>query len=163
MSNPVAWLAAGVLACAAVTGATETAQPLIPVAQSALVTLRAATSPGGLTLHLERTAGRSSLIVTDLTVSIDGAKVPATRAADGSWSVAWPHAGGRREGHLEAVVAHDGIRELLTGSIPPSAAGTPAGTGAGASLWRDHKQLAWWVLNIVVVLIAALALSRRMS
>jgi len=29
------------------------------------------------------------------------------------------------------------------------------------SLLRDHKQVAWWILNIVIVLVAALALSRR--
>jgi hypothetical protein len=28
-------------------------------------------------------------------------------------------------------------------------------------LWRDHKQVGWWILNIVVVLVAAIALSRR--
>jgi hypothetical protein len=28
---------------------------------------------------------------------------------------------------------------------------------------RDHKQLAWWILNIAIVLIAAIAISRRMS
>jgi hypothetical protein len=27
----------------------------------------------------------------------------------------------------------------------------------------SHKQLAWWILNIVIVLIAAIAISRRMS
>lgn len=163
MSNPVAWLAAGVLACAAVAYATESTPPPTAVGQSALVTLQAASSPEGLTLHVRRTAGTTPLIVTDLTVSIDGSTVPATRAADGSWSVTWPHAGARRAGHLEVVVAHDGIRELLSGTIAPSAAGAPAGAGAAAGLWRDHKQLAWWVLNIAVVLIAAIALSRRMS
>jgi len=75
---------------------------------------------------------------------------------------------------LEVVVAHDGIREVLSARF--LAPGTTAGAGASgssssgavnsrgaASLWRDHKQMAWWVLNITVVLIAAIAISRRMS
>ena len=36
------------------------------------------------------------------------------------------------------------------------------GWGA-ASVLRDHKQMAWWILNITIVLIAVLAISRRMS
>ena len=175
MSNSGAWLAAGVLACAAAAGAANVTPPA-PVAQSPLVSLAAEGSAAGFTLELRRTAGTAPLVVTALTVSVDGERFPATRNADGSWSVAWPRAGAHRPGHLEVVAAHDGIRELLSGTLPASAiagggaSGTRGASGTGgagstgvAGLWRDHKQLAWWVLNIGVVLIAAIALSRRMS
>jgi hypothetical protein len=161
VSNLAAWLTAGLLACAVQTGAADSAVPA-PVAQSALVTLEAASTPAGLTLHLHRTAGTAPLAVTELTVTIDGKSTPATRAADGSWSIAWPHPGERRESRLEVVVAHDGIREVLSGSVSPPAAGGAARGGASGML-RDHKQMAWWILNIAVVLIAAIAISRRMS
>jgi hypothetical protein len=35
-----------------------------------------------------------------------------------------------------------------------------SGNGAGALI---HKQMAWWILNIVIVLIGVVAVSRRMS
>ena len=35
--------------------------------------------------------------------------------------------------------------------------------GTVAHLLGDHKQLAWWILNIAIVLIAAIAISRRLS
>jgi hypothetical protein len=54
-------------------------------------------------------------------------------------------------------VAHDGIREILTGKV------TLPKVGSTLDLWRDHKQMAWWVLNIGVVLIAVMAFSRRQS
>jgi len=59
------------------------------------------------------------------------------------------------------VVAHDGIREVLDGTVAAAAA-APAAAGGGGLL-RDHKQLAWWILNIAIVLIAVMAISRRMS
>jgi hypothetical protein len=58
---------------------------------------------------------------------------------------------------LDIVVGHDGIRELLSGKI------SAADTSATSNILRDHKQIAWWILNIAIVLIAAIALSRRMS
>jgi len=29
--------------------------------------------------------------------------------------------------------------------------------GSTLDLWRDHKQMAWWVLNVGVVLVAVMA------
>ena len=69
-----------------------------------------------------------------------------------------------RGGKLEVLVTHDGIQEVLSATLPPSAtSGGTADAGHTGSVLRDHKQLAWWVLNITVVLIAALAISRRTS
>jgi hypothetical protein len=137
------------------------------VAHSALVTLTAARAPSGVTLHLERAAGGAPLSVTELTASVDGKNVPVTSLGEDSWSLAWPASGAAGDGRLEVTVTHDGIREVLSGTLPPRAAATAAtaaqGGTSGGSLLRNHKQLAWWILNIGVVLIAVLAISRRMS
>lgn len=144
------------------------ATPLTLRARSPLVTLDAAAEPAGVTLHLRHSADQTPLRTADLTVSVEGREEPATGHGDGSWSVplARPVAAGER---LEVVVAHDGIREILSGrfaapslAIPASPPGaSPA--GRLESFWRAHKQTAWWILNVAIVLIAAIAISRRMS
>jgi hypothetical protein len=176
------WLVAGVLTgltvCAVPAGAAaETAPAFTPLTHSAQLILETASTPAELTLRLERTQGTTPLAVTDLTVAIDGRSAQVTRGADDTWSVAWP-SGAARHGQLEVVVTHDGIHEVLSGPLPGAAAGPAggsAGTGGGSAGTggaagaghtgglRDHKQLAWWILNIVVVLIAAIAISRRTS
>ena len=55
---------------------------------------------------------------------------------------------------VDITVAHDGIREIVSGKVVVAEPSTE-------SLLRDHKQVAWWILNIVIVLVAALAFSRR--
>jgi hypothetical protein len=135
------------------------AAPFAPLAASAQVSVTAQRAPGTLTLHFARPADHSGLPVTELSASLDGKVLPATRAADGDWSLA-TGAGAPASGKLELTVAHDGIRELLTGALGTDAA--PA-AGSGNELLRDHKQLAWWILNIAIVLVAAIAISRRMS
>ena len=52
-------------------------------------------------------------------------------------------------------MGHDGIREIVAGKVAVA-----EGVSADGLL-RDHKQVAWWILNIVIVLVAAIALSRR--
>jgi hypothetical protein len=157
------WLAVGVLACAAAAPAAPVS--FAPVAQSALVTLDAARTSAGLELRLHRPQSDAVVPVTALTVSIDGHSVAATAAADGTWSVPWPGGSAPTNGQLEVVLAHDGIREVLSGPLPGSAgeAGNGAHPSSAAGGLREHKQLAWWILNIGIVLIAVLAISRRMS
>ncbi len=174
-------LAGGSLPCDAQPRAPDaSSEPLTVMARSALVTLEAGAAPAGLTLRLRRAADQTPLAATDLTVSVEGRNESATARGDGSWSVPLtrPVTAGDR---LEVVVAHDGIREVLggrfaaPGTTPPLGAGTPAAgasaarppgaspAGTVASFWRDHKQMAWWILNIAIVLVAAIAISRRMS
>jgi hypothetical protein len=169
-------LAVGSLPCAGEVRAADSASgPLTAVARSALVSLEADAAPAGLTLRLRRAADQTPLPATELTVSVAGRAAPATARADGSWFAPLAAAVGAGDG-LEVVVAHDGIREALSarfvaaaatpgpGARVPGAGPQAAGkAGGAASLWRDHKQMAWWVLNITVVLIAAIAISRRMS
>jgi len=154
------WLALGALACAAQAWAAAPAAPtFVPVAHSALVTLEAANTPEGLQLRVRRTQAGAPLSLTQFAVSIDGTSAAATPRGDGSWLVTWPTAGAPRDGKLEAVITHDGIREVLSGAVPAPVGGAPGGAIGG----RRQKQLAWWILNIVIVLIAAIAISRRMS
>ena len=164
------WLAAGVLACSAsVCGpqphaSDSAAAPLTPVAHSALVTLEAGPAAAGLVLRLRHTADQTPLSVTDLTVSVDGRSELAMRREDGSWFVPLSNAA-ITDDQLEVVVAHDGIREVLSGriSVPGAASGSARNAGGAASVLGDHKQMAWWILNITIVLIAAIAISRRLS
>jgi len=131
-----------------------------PVAHSALLVLEAARQPQGLALRLRRTDG-AALAPSDLSAAIDGHAVTATAAGAQQWSLRWPQPPASGAHHLEVVVAHDGIREVLDGTVAAAAA-APAAAGGGGLL-RDHKQLAWWILNIAIVLIAVMAISRRMS
>jgi hypothetical protein len=163
-------LAAGVLACSSLLcapqlhAADSPAAPPTPVAHSALVTLEAGPTAAGLVLRLRHTADQTPLSVTDLTVSVDGKSQLAMRRADGSWFVPLPGAAVANE-QLDVVVAHDGIREALSGRITVAGAGTGSARNASgaASVLRDHKQMAWWILNITIVLIAVIAISRRLS
>jgi hypothetical protein len=132
----------------------------LPVAQSAQLTLEGSMAPAGLTLRLRATVPGAALSVTDVSVSLDGVSAPARRQANGFWFVPLSPAPAARDGKLDVFVLHDGIREVLSGRI----AAPPAGSSGGSSsVLREHKQLAWWILNIAIVLIAAIAISRRMS
>jgi hypothetical protein len=150
------YLAMGVLACQA--AAAPLPQPL-SLTPSAQLTIDGTASASGLTLRPRATVAGAVLSVNDLSVAIDGASVTAARQADGSWTAprGQAAAGG---GKLEVFVTHDGIREVLSGTLPAIAAGDAA---QGSNLLRDHKQMAWWILNIGIVLIAAIAISRRMG
>ncbi len=155
------WLIPCLLACAVAHGASDAPQPAAPeIARSSLLTLSGTADPSSLTLSVRRTAEQAPLVVTEFATRIDGKAAAATRTGDGGWSVPLA-AFGPGEHHLSVTVAHDGIRELLEGKFTPAGAAAP---GAGiAALGVNHKQLLWWILNIGIVLVAAIAISRRMS
>jgi hypothetical protein len=142
--------------------------PLMPLAHSALLAVDAAPASGGLALRVRRAGptGQTPLVVDDLSVTIDGRSEPAMPRPDGSWFAARP-AGVQDTGKtLEVIVGHDGIHEVLSGRLAPIAAtgGTPAASsGTGGFMSGSHKQVFWWILNIAIVAIAAIAISRRTS
>ena len=140
------------------------APPLAPLAHSALLSLEAAPASGGLTLRVQRATGQTPLVVNDLSVRIDGKSEPATLRTDGTWFVPRPANAQDTGKTLQVTVGHDGIHEVLSGRLAVPA-GAPASrtSSATSALSSTHKQLAWWILNIVIVLIAAIAISRRMS
>ncbi len=155
------WLIPCLLAAGAALAANEAPQvPAVEIAHSSLLTLSGTAEPSALRLWLRRTAEQAPLSVTEFAATVDGKAAPATRAADGGWSVPLT-ALAAGEHHVSVTVAHDGIRELLEGKFAPAAAAAPAGGISG--LGGNHKQLLWWVLNIGIVMVAAIAISRRMS
>jgi hypothetical protein len=158
VSKFLAWLTVGALACAATTAVPAAAQ-FVTVAHSAQLTLEASATPAGATLRLRPRAGDAAPRITDVSVSLDGTNEPVKARPDGSWFVPLPAALAAHGGKLDVYVLHDGFREVLSGTL----AGASGATVGGGPLGIVHKQLAWWVLNIVIVLIGVLALSRRMS
>jgi hypothetical protein len=131
----------------------------LPLAHSALVVLEAARTPAGLSLRAQRASGTTALAAGAVSVSIDGHSVAVSANPDGSWQAAWPPGDATQERKVEVVLSHDGIREVLSGVLPA----TPGSARPPAGVLADHKQMAWWILNIAIVLIAVLAISRRMS
>ncbi len=153
------WPLVVLLAATAVAPRGEPPTPLLaPLAHSAALTLEGASVPGALILRVRAGSAGSPVSVSDLAASIDGQELPATPQADGAWRVPLPSHPAAKEGRLDVAVTHDGIRELLTARVALAAptASEPGGSGV-------HNQLLWWVLNIAIVLIAAVAISRRAS
>jgi hypothetical protein len=156
-------LAVMLLACAAGTAHAQAAAPqLAPLAHSALLAIDAAPAAGGLVLRARRASGESPLVVSDLAVTIDGKSESATARSDGSWFVARP-AGVQDAGKtIDVTIGHDGIHEVLSGRLA-APAGAAGASGSGVVMSSGRKQLFWWILNIAIVLIAAIAISRRTS
>ena len=154
-----AWLTTLLLACPIAALAQNAPPALQPLAHSALVAVDAAAVPGGLALRVRGAAGTQPLAVSEVAVSIEGKSEAATARADGSWFVPRPAAARDAGAMLEVTVGHDGIHEVLSGRLSGASGAPVAAAGGGAS----RSQMAWWVLNIVIVLIAVIAISRRMS
>lgn len=123
------------------------------LAQSALVVVDARVEGENLALRARHVPDQSPVASDDVSIAIDGKRASVSHGSDGSTLV--PLSELRGGSHtIEMILGHDGIREVLTGTV-----NLPE-TGAG-SLLGSHKQLAWWILNIVIVLIAVTAISRR--
>lgn len=167
---------AGLLACVASAAAQtpaaapSTAAPVFaPIAHSALVAAEGAQSERTLLLRVRRVSDQQPLAGAALSVTLDGALASATQRPDGTWAVPLPEKPAT-PGKLEIVVAHDGVREVLDGQLPgaggaaAAAAAAPPPAGLSGKLSAlIHKQGSWWVLNILIVLIGVIAVSRRMS
>ena len=160
VATAVAALAIAALALAGPPTAASPPPPAaaIPVAHSALLTIDATLTDDGLALHIKHSGNQIPIDGQNVTVSVDGKDHRVTPQPEGTFLLATKDLAGDGERQLDIVVAHDGIREILTGKITLPKVGSGA-----ADLWHDHKQMAWWVLNIAVVLIAVLAISNRSS
>ena len=148
----------GLLLCSLLGAATAAAAPesFATLGRSAQVVMQGARTANGVALRFARPDG-AALSVSAVSAAIDGHHVGEARQPDGSWALGPLPAGA---GHLEVIVEHDGIREQLSGALP---GGAPGAAATEAAAGHDHKQLLWWILNIGIVLIAVLAVSRRMS
>jgi hypothetical protein len=154
---PIGALLASTTLLAAPAPDTAPVRPVYPIAKSAQLAVEAIPENDNLTLHIRRATDQSALISDDVKATIDGKAEPVTRQSDGSYLISAAELRGDVPHDIELVVGHDGIHELLSGQLSLPASGSAGG------LLGDHKQIAWWILNIVVVLIAVIAISRRKS
>jgi hypothetical protein len=125
------------------------------IAHSALLSATARVNAGSLQLLIRRVSDKSPVDSDAVTVTVDGRNERFTRQAGGQYELAINNFRGEGSRDIEIIVPHDGIREILSGRLSLVEASSTQ------SLLGDHKQIAWWILNIVVVLIAAIAISRR--
>ncbi|HVO46486.1 MAG TPA: hypothetical protein VMT29_09140 [Steroidobacteraceae bacterium] len=137
--------------------ALQSAAPGIRIAHSSLVTVDGTPSGDTLVLDVRRVSNGSRIASDDIALTVDGKNEPLTHLTDSTYSIEANELRDEGDHDLELIVGHDGIREILTGKIS-----LPESSSTG-SLIRDHKQMAWWILNVVIVLVAAIALSRRRS
>lgn len=125
------------------------------VAHSALLMLTATPVDDALALRVTRVSDHQLITgAGKVTASLDGRAVPLTAEPNGAYLLPLGSADGGAQ-PLRVVVSHDGIRELLSGTVT-----VPAHRSVLDSL-QGHGMTAWWVLNIAVVLIAVLVISRR--
>ena len=144
-----AWAALPGRVCAA-GGATQAVQ----VASSAQLVLDAEVHPGELVLWITRTRDHTPVTgAGNVTVTLNGhaVKVSANKS-DYVISTDGIH-GGKHS--IAVIVAHNGIRELLTGAV------TLPNTPSMLARLQKHSTWAWWVLNIGVLLLAFRMISRR--
>jgi hypothetical protein len=125
------------------------------IAHSALLSIDGTATDDTLRLGIRRVSDKSPVSSDDVTVTVDGKNESVTRESGGGYEVPVNDLRGDGGRDVEIIVGHDGIREILAGKV------TVAEASSGGGLLRDHKQVAWWLLNIVIVLVAAIALSRR--
>jgi hypothetical protein len=125
------------------------------IARSAQLTLTATPADHSLALRIARVADHRLIVdPREVTATLDGHRVPLTAAPNGAWLISTRGESGGAHS-LRVVVAHDGIRELLAGTVS-----LPQRRSA-LDFLQGHGMAAWWVLNIAVVLIAVLVISRR--
>jgi hypothetical protein len=125
------------------------------LASSALLTLTVTPVDHALALRVARTSDHRLIAGPgNVKATLDGHSVPLTAQPDGAYLLSTAGESGGAHA-LGVVVSHDGIRELLTGTVS-----LPQQRSLLESL-QGHGMSAWWVLNIVVVLIAVVIISRR--
>jgi hypothetical protein len=126
------------------------------IAHSALLTLEATAKPDVLQISIRRVSDRSFINTDDITIAVDGKNQSVTREKGTVYELPINDLRGDGARDVDVTVAHDGIREIVSGKVTVTEAPT-------SSLWRDHKQVAWWVLNIAIILVAAWTFSGRKS
>jgi hypothetical protein len=127
----------------------------VEIAKSALLTIDGTPAGDSFDLRIHKISDKSLISSDDVTVTVDGRSESVTRVNVNTYQLPLSDVRGDGAREVEIIVPHDGIREILSGKI------SLPETSSTASLLRDHKQVGWWVLNIVIVLIAAIAISRR--
>jgi len=157
-------MSAGALVCGALAWAdSPSGSAFTPLAHSALVTVEGVMAADTLVLRVRRTADQQPLAGAELTVTAEGRSIPVAARPEGTWGVPAKDLP-RAPGKLSIEVSHDGVREVLEAQLPGAGApAAPAAQSGGVASTLIHKQMAWWILNILIVLIGVIAVSRRMS
>ena len=125
------------------------------IARSAQLTVTAAPSDDSLALRIARVSDHRLIVGPGhVTATLDGHPVALGAEPNGTWVLSTRGENGGAHS-LGITVTHDGIRELLTGTV------TVPQRRSALDFLQGHGMLAWWVLNIAVVLIAVLVISRR--
>jgi hypothetical protein len=125
------------------------------VARSALLTVTATPSDHALALRVVRVSDRQVIAGPGkVTATLDGRAIPLTPEPNGTYVLSTSGQSGGPHS-LNLVVSHDGIRELLTSTV------TVPQRQSILDMIQGHGMSAWWVLNIAVVLIAVLIISRH--
>lgn len=128
----------------------------IPIAHSALLTINGTFTSSGLVLHILHAANQIPIDGRDVTVTVDGKNQPLTVQQEvGDFLLPTKDLSDGPQ-TLDITVAHDGIREILTGKVA-----LPKSVFGSGTMDSSHKQMLWWVLNIGIVLVAVLAFSNR--
>jgi len=129
------------------------------IARSALLVVEGTALDDSLQLKIQRVSDGTVINDGAVTITVDGKNEPVTHEKPDVYEVPVRdfRGDGSQDGAVDVdiVVAHDGIREILSSKV------TVAEAASGGGLLGDHKQMAWWVLNIVIVLVAGIAITRR--
>lgn len=150
-------LAAGAVAGARAADEKAAQAAHIDVARSAQLLIDATESSDTVAFWIRHASDRRLVGGQDVKVTVDAKPQAVTPRTDGSFTMSTDDLRGKEPKPVEIIVGHDGIREILTGQLPPP----PEGSGTG--MLGGHNQLAWWIINLAVLLIGAFALSRRKS
>jgi hypothetical protein len=133
-----------------------------PVAHSAQVAVEGVVAADTLVLRVRRSADQQPVAGAELSLRIAGRSVPVTPRPEGTWGVPLKDLP-QPAAKVSIEIAHDGVREVLEGQLPGSAAAAPSAQPRGVVSTLIHKQMSWWILNVLIVLVGVIAVSRRMS
>jgi hypothetical protein len=127
------------------------------VLRSALLSVTVSAARGTLALEITRNANHEPVTGRHaLTATLGGRPAAVTARSDGTYLIS-THGVAAGAQPLTLIVRHDGIHELLSGTV------TLPKSSIGLDSLEGHGMAAWWVLNVVVILIAVIAIARRRS
>jgi hypothetical protein len=125
------------------------------VLRSALLSVTVSAARGALALEITRNATHEPVTGRHaLTATLGGRPAAVTARPDGTYLIS-THGVAAGAQPLTLIVRHDGIHELLSGTV------TLPKSSIGLDSLEGHGMAAWWVLNVAVILIAVIAIARR--
>src|SRR5260370_816490 len=86
-----------------------------PIAHSALLTVEGTATADALQLSIRRVGDRSLVSSDDITVAVDGKNQSVTHEKGGAYELPISDLRGEGARDVDVTVAHDGIREIVSG------------------------------------------------